>query len=126
MTTEIEPTSYWQGEDAEPTPYTRHLEAVKPDDTADWWICEAPGFVVGKAYYALEVSHGSDGEVDDVVTAPAEANARLWAAAPYLLAELEHYLRVLEPLENTGRLDGFGFATFNGARAAIAKARGAS
>lgn len=51
-------------------------------------------------------------------------NARLIATAPELLAELEHLVRVLGPLEDTGKLDGHGFATLNGARAAITKARG--
>jgi hypothetical protein len=52
------------------------------------------------------------------------ADARLIAAAPELLAELAHLVRLLEPLEQSGALDVPGLATLNGARAAIAKAEG--
>lgn len=51
-------------------------------------------------------------------------NARLIAAAPELLTELKHVIRLLEPLENNGNLNVPGLATLNGARAAIAKAEG--
>ena len=51
-----------------------------------------------------------------------EANARLIAAAPELLHELEHLVRLMEPYED--RLPFPGLATLNGARAAIKKARG--
>ena len=50
------------------------------------------------------------------------ANARLIAAAPDLLKELQHLVRLLTPLEISGTLNVPGFATLNGARAAIAKA----
>jgi hypothetical protein len=52
------------------------------------------------------------------------ANARLIAAAPDLLRELSHLVRLLEPMEDDGGLDIPGLATLNGARAAIAKATG--
>jgi hypothetical protein len=52
------------------------------------------------------------------------ANARLIAAAPELLAELRHLVRLMEPLEQDGSLHVPGLATLNGARAAIAKAEG--
>lgn len=48
------------------------------------------------------------------------ANARLIAAAPDLLKELDHLVRLLEPLEQS--LNVPGLATLNGARAAIARA----
>ena len=51
-------------------------------------------------------------------------NARLIAAAPDLLAELKHLVRLLEPLEKSGALNVPGLATLNGALAAIAKAEG--
>jgi hypothetical protein len=53
------------------------------------------------------------------------ANGHLIAAAPDLLAELKHLVRLMEPKEQTG-LDIPGLATLNGARAAIAKAAGNS
>jgi hypothetical protein len=40
----------------------------------------------------------------------------------YLLKELQHLVRLLEPLEKDGGLDIPGLATLNGARAAIKKA----
>jgi hypothetical protein len=51
------------------------------------------------------------------------ANAHLIAAAPTLLAELKHLVRLMEAKEQTG-LDIPGLATLNGARAVIAKAEG--
>lgn len=53
-------------------------------------------------------------------------NAHLIAAAPDLLAALEHLVRLLEPQELDGVLNVPGLATLNGARAAIRKARGES
>lgn len=52
------------------------------------------------------------------------ANAHLIAAAPELLRELEHLVRLVEPCIQDGRASIPGLATFNGAKAAIAKARG--
>jgi hypothetical protein len=52
-----------------------------------------------------------------------DANARLIAASPCLLKELEHLVFLLGPLEAGGILNVPGLATLNGARAAIAKAR---
>lgn len=48
----------------------------------------------------------------------------LFEAAEDLLRELEHLVRLLEPFEDD--LNVPGIATLNGARAAIAKARGNS
>jgi hypothetical protein len=53
-----------------------------------------------------------------------EANARLIAAAPELLKELRHLVRLLEPAEKDGAIDVPGLATLNAARAAIRKAAG--
>lgn len=53
-----------------------------------------------------------------------DANARLIAAAPELLRELQHLTRLLEIQEDEGTLTVPGLATLNGARAAIAKATG--
>ena len=52
------------------------------------------------------------------------ANARLICAAPDLLKELAHLVRLIEPLERDGGLNIPGLATLNGARAAVAKAEG--
>lgn len=52
----------------------------------------------------------------------AAANARLIAAAPDLLKELQHLVRLLQPLEENGGFNVPGLATLNGARLAIAKA----
>lgn len=51
-----------------------------------------------------------------------EANAKLIAAAPDLLKELVHLVRLLEPLEKEGGMDIPGLATLNGARKSIEKA----
>lgn len=56
------------------------------------------------------------------ISKPVEANAKLIAAAPELLKELNHLVVLLEPLEKDGSLDVPGLATLNGARAAIKKA----
>jgi len=53
-----------------------------------------------------------------------EANARLIAAAPDLLAELQHLRRLLHPWIESGNTIP-GLATLNGADAAIARATGA-
>ena len=55
---------------------------------------------------------------------PQGPNARIMAAAPSLLRELQHLVRLMEPLENGGTLAVPGFATLNGARQAIAEAIG--
>lgn len=54
----------------------------------------------------------------------ARANAHLFASSSALYAELLHLVRLMEPLEDCGQLDIPGLATLNGARAALAKARG--
>lgn len=53
-------------------------------------------------------------------------NAHIFAAALDLRDELSHLVRLLEPLEQAGTLNVPGLATLNGARAALAKARGES
>ena len=60
----------------------------------------------------------------DMIRDSWEANAQLCAAAPDLLWELQHLVRLLTPRETDGTLDVPGLATLNGARAAITKARG--
>ena len=52
------------------------------------------------------------------------ANAKLIAAAPDLLRELSHLVRLLETPISDGRVSAPGLATLNGAKAAIAKAQG--
>ena len=67
--------------------------------------------------------HGRNGGMS---LAQAHANAILDAAGPELVSELHRLVDALEPLERDGRwpLDHAGIATLNGARAALAKARG--
>jgi len=65
-----------------------------------------------------------DGPFDTTPTAETQANAWLIAAAPELLYELQHLVRLMEPLERTVGLGVPGLATLNAARAAIAKAGG--
>jgi hypothetical protein len=86
------------------------------------WLLEAnPNIIIG-------LVHDSVQEIDPYTHIPirseqSDANARLIAAAPDLLAELERIVRALEPQEETG-LDLPGIATLNAARAAIKKATG--
>ena len=54
------------------------------DDGGDYGIMDAAGKVVGEAYYKVGVA----------MFRPAEANARLWAAAPDLLAACDNPVRV--------------------------------
>lgn len=56
----------------------------------------------------------------------AEANARLIAAAPELLKELQRLVRLLELPISDGRVSVPGLATLNAAKAAIAKATGSA
>ncbi len=70
-----------------------------------------------------EAAHADDGQDGYSVS---KANARLIAAAPDLLAELKHLVRLMDPVEVTGGLNIPGLATLNAARAAIAKAEGRS
>ena len=60
----------------------------------------------------------------DIDVAEAEANAHFMAASKILYWELNHLVTLLEPLESNGNLNVPGLATLNGARAAIAKAKG--
>lgn len=62
--------------------------------------------------------------VNEVQSDPGMANARLIAAAPDLYRELAYLVSMIEPLEREGRIQIPGIATLNGARAALAKARG--
>ena len=75
------------------------------DSDGRWW---------GLAKVVITVSNDPCGE--------GLANARLIAAAPELLNELAHLVRLLQPLEESGALNVPGLATLNAARAAIAKA----
>lgn len=61
-------------------------------------------------------------EWQEVTVAESEENARLIAAAPLLLKELESLVCLMEPLETEGRLSVPGLATLNGPRAALAVA----
>lgn len=79
---------------------------------------------------------GADGRYGDLVAGAvyeydcgafieaSDADRDLIAAAPDLLRELRHLVRLLEPMEREGGLDVPGLATLNGARAAIARATG--
>ena len=84
-----------------------HLEGREP------WF-----WVTARTTLHLRVSACADG----YVVGENAANARLIAAAPELLAELRHLVRLMEPLERDGALNIPGLATLNAARAAIAKA----
>ncbi len=63
-----------------------------------------------------------DGGNDDPPLEEAKANAKLICAAPDLFKELNHLVRLLEPLEKEGFLGVPGLATLNGARMALKKA----
>jgi hypothetical protein len=78
------------------------------------------------AYHQIYATDGNGGLVAivyDYCGDDTPANAKLIAASTDLLRELEHLVRLLEPLEQNGGLDVPGLATLNGAREAIAKAR---
>jgi hypothetical protein len=62
--------------------------------------------------------------VDVVDRAERRATASLVAAAPDLYRELAHLVALMEVPEKAGGLTVPGLATLNGARAALAKARG--
>lgn len=87
------------------------------DKEPDRWVVTVVG---PKPWGVATIENGAPG--DTLKTE--EANARLFAAAPELLRELKHLVRLLEPLERDGGLNVPGLATLNGARAAIAKAEG--
>ena len=59
-------------------------------DPGDYAILDADGKIIGEAYSLVD--YGKDG------TRPAEANARLWAAAPALLSACEAALGTLVEL----------------------------
>jgi hypothetical protein len=84
-----------------------------------------PWYYDGISGTDAHIIHVCEGEIaeafrDAVGAGPAEANARLIAAAPDLLAALEEMCEGWPP-QNP---DSPYFATYNQARAAIAKARG--
>lgn len=94
-----------------------------------------PWVAYGYEVHDREAEHGEDGvRIGNTPNAictvhyipaavdPRMANARLIAAAPTLLKELQHLVRLLTPLEIAGTLNVPGLATLNGARAAIAQA----
>ncbi len=56
----------------------------------------------------------------EVTSIRPEQDAKLIAAAPELLKELQHLVALLEPMERAGTLNVPGLATLNGARKAIA------
>lgn len=56
----------------------------------------------------------------------ARADMTLAASAPGLYSELAQLVRLIEPLERDGTLNVPGLATLNGARRALAEARGES
>ena len=98
---------------AKPTPwpwevYTGTYQDIPKDQETVCDLCNGT-FVLGPKFKRL----------GDYV-----ADARLIAAAPLLLKELQHLVNLLEPIEYGGDLAVPGLATLNAARAAIAAARG--
>jgi hypothetical protein len=89
--------------------------AKMPDNTGgyDWCITDGSGKIIGEAFE--HVDYGQRGSYD---IRPAEANARLIAAAPDLLAALEALVGSFEKHRPKEYWDA--------ARAAIAKAKGAA
>jgi len=83
------------------------------------WSCERQDDDDGSIYYAIHAHAGYEFIVN---VHENKANARLIAAAPDLLHELEHLVRLIEPHIVHTVIPGL--ATLNGARAAIAKAIG--
>lgn len=99
----------WLGEESE---WTAQKEGPAWQNVAT----EVPIFA-GEQTIAIVVWEGWD-------DSEGEATAHLMTAAPDLYTELEHLVRLLEPLEQSGELNVPGLATLNGARDALAKARG--
>jgi hypothetical protein len=99
-----------------------NLHAAREAGLFDWvgvgWDC-FNGEPVGAVYRNVD-EHSTTGLPGCVETSL--AHARLISAAPDLLRELAHLVRLMEPQERDGSLDIPGLATLNGARAAIAKA----
>ncbi len=82
-----------------------------------WWVLDSIPDQDGKVIAnAIAVATATNPD--------AEANARLIAACPDLYRELAYLVSMIEPLEREGRIQIPGIATLNGARAALAKARG--
>lgn len=96
-----------------------------------WTVCEhswsRTGIYSAKhPIAALDIYDDATEETQGEWEAVMAANARLISAAPDLLRELEHLVRLLEPAISDGRVSVPGLATLNAARAAIAKAEGKS
>lgn len=87
--------------------HTKGPWEIEKYSTADKYIYIGPGISL---------------DYDDVDHAEQSANAKLIAAAPELLRELKHLVRLMEPIEKEGGLNIPGLATLNGARLAIQKA----
>ncbi len=75
----------------------------------------------GEKLYAVVTDEEMGSPICECAT---EADARLIAAAPELLHELAHLVRLLDGAIDDGRVSVPGLATLNGAKAAIAKATG--
>lgn len=103
---------------------------MTPKHTPGPWAVFSHGFKKTGAYIKRKGAGFAEGAVAIIprsTVKPFEANAKLIAAAPSLLAEMERYLLILERAEaipETWNLltVGTGIATANGYRAAIKKA----
>jgi len=82
---------------------------------------------IGESWASFEGSRFLTKRTSDQARVTSLANAKLMAAAPELLKEMERYLPVLERLEKMAQWDscteGLGIATANGFRNAINKAK---
>lgn len=96
-----------------PSPLTIHLsKATRADMAGDYGIADAHGKIVGEAFRT--VGYGEENQ------RPAEANARLWAAAPTMLRALLDLTSYLYATQNPGTLP----AEWDRAQDAIALATG--
>ena len=101
------------------------LITVQPDpEDHPWETRQGAHTGTGKEFSIWPV--GADGDGEQLVAAwiKTKDNANLFCAARELLKELEHLVRLLEPMERDGSLQVPGLATLNGARRAIKKAKG--
>jgi hypothetical protein len=87
-----------------------------------WDYAIYPGIGSDDACILLSGDREEDCGVRGRTSEEAIANAKLIAAAPCLLKELQRLVSLIEPQEREGGLNIPGLATLNGARAAIAKA----
>jgi len=85
-----------------------------------WNITATPGNVQGDVINLATALGGLGARTEEQT----KANAYLASSAPDLYRELEHLVLLIEPHERDGSLNIPGLATLNGARAALAKARG--